>query len=71
MFTLTFDDTWSDESVNIRILDVSGRQVQMIQGASRNGDIYQLPVRQWPTGIYMVQVIGHEKQVTLKLVVKH
>ena len=42
--TLRFDDTWVDESVNIRILDVSGRQIQMNQGAFRTGGEVQLSV---------------------------
>ena len=70
MFTLTFDDTWADESLDIQIFDMYGRQIQMIQGAARSGGEVQLSVRQWPAGVYIVQVTGREKQEILKLVVK-
>ena len=63
-------DGFPAERVNVKVIDFSGKLIQIIQKDIKSNQIIYLDIKKYNPGIYAVQVFTTEKVITRKLVIR-
>jgi len=66
---ITLDDTWTDASLDIRILDQQGRLVWSRMGQRAAEGTIEISVQGWTAGVYFIHLTGPQRHEALKLMV--
>ncbi len=63
-------DGFPTERVDVKVVDFSGKLIQIIQKDIKSNQIIYVDIKKYNPGIYAVQVLGKEKVITRKLVIR-
>jgi hypothetical protein len=67
---ITMDGTWTDTTLDIRILDQQGRLVWSRMGQRAAEGTIEIAVNGWAPGVYFIHLTAPQRHETLKLMVK-